>query len=863
MKNNLFIFMMGFMLCCQTEVKAEQTEDPIAYTVVRDGTATLYYDLERWNRLGTIYEGFPEGKYTTSLGMGWIAIYGGWTEADFQYFVIDPSFANYKDLTSTAYWFCDRSSLLSITGMEYLNTENVTTMDGMFSGCSSLTSLDVSHLNTSKVISMGAGRDTEGHRIGMFYCCSSLTSLDVSNFNTENVTTMLSMFEGCSSLTSLDISNFNTKNVTSMGYMFSRCSGLTSLNVSNFNTENVTYMTSMFSGCSSLTTLDVSNFNTGKVEYMRSMFSGCSGLTTLDVSNFNTENVTYMDEMFFGCNGLTSLDLSNFNTENVKSMDKIFYGCNGLSALDLSSFNTFTLYSAREMFAQCNKLVKITTGEYFVVDNIDNNKHYDMFKGCTSLVGQYGTVYDPNFVDRTRAYVGEGGYLWGVPATLVRAYAVYNNNTVTFYYDENKGNRPGNIDDLYNTGDKAWKQMGNIEKVVFDPSFADFHGRQQINGITFYYCYNLTSIEGLKYLDTSKMTSMSGMFAACENLISVDLAGFNTENVMDMSSMFSSCSRLTSLDLSGFNTANVSNMSGMFAACSSLTTIDLSSFNTANVSDMSDMFSGCSSLTSVDLSGFNTTNVTDMSRMFKECKSLTSLDMSSFNTANVTNMRYMFELCLSLTSLNLGSFNTANVTDMGNMFSGCQSLLSLDVSSFNTANVTNMQSMFRYCNGLTSLDMSSFNTENVTNMEYMFQYCKGLISLDMSSFVTASGLKTRDMFRSCTNLETIYASECWNKNNIDTKTYGDNMFWECKKLIGGAGTVYNSRYTDYKYAQIDRGTNNPGYFTDRNTQPSNSVEETKRIRTGGNYMIYSLFGERLTTPQKGINIINSKKVVLK
>ena len=785
LKNNLFIFMMGFMLCCQTEVKAEQTEDPIAYTVVRDGTATLYYDLERWNRLGTIYEGFPEGKYTTSLGMGWIAIYGGWTEADFQYFVIDPSFANYKDLTSTAYWFCDRSSLLSITGMEYLNTENVTTMDGMFSGCSSLTSLDVSHLNTSKVISMGAGRDTEGHRIGMFYCCSSLTSLDVSNFNTENVTTMLSMFEGCSSLTSLDISNFNTKNVTSMGYMFSRCSGLTSLNV----------------------------------------------------SNFNTENVTYMDEMFFGCNGLTSLDLSNFNTENVKSMDRIFYGCNGLSALDLSSFNTFTLYSAREMFAQCNKLVKITTGEYFVVDNIDNNKHYDMFKGCTSLVGQYGTVYDPNFVDRTRAYVGEGGYLWGVPATLVRAYAVYNNNTVTFYYDENKGNRPGNIDDLYNTGDKAWKQMGNIEKVVFDPSFADFHGRQQINGITFYYCYNLTSIEGLKYLDTSKMTSMSGMFAACENLISVDLAGFNTENVMDMSSMFSSCSRLTSLDLS--------------------------SFNTANVSDMSDMFSGCSSLTSVDLSGFNTTNVTDMSRMFKECKSLTSLDMSSFNTANVTNMRYMFELCLSLTSLNLGSFNTANVTDMGNMFSGCQSLLSLDVSSFNTANVTNMQSMFRYCNGLTSLDMSSFNTENVTNMEYMFQYCKGLISLDMSSFVTASGLKTRDMFRSCTNLETIYASECWNKNNIDTKTYGDNMFWECKKLIGGAGTVYNSRYTDYKYAQIDRGTNNPGYFTDRNTQPSNSVEETKRIRTGGNYMIYSLFGERLTTPQKGINIINSKKVVLK
>ena len=58
---------------------------------------------------------------------------------------------------------------------------------------------------------------------------------------------MSGMFSFCSSLTSLNLSNFNTNNVTDMRYMFSDCSSLTSLNLSNFNTNNVTNMSKMFS----------------------------------------------------------------------------------------------------------------------------------------------------------------------------------------------------------------------------------------------------------------------------------------------------------------------------------------------------------------------------------------------------------------------------------------------------------------------------------------------------------------------------------------------------------------------------------------------------------------------------------------
>ena len=121
---------------------------------------------------------------------------------------------------------------------------------------------------------------------GWFSECGYVTSITGMQYlNTSEVTTMQEMFYGCSSLTSLDLSNFNTGNVTDMAYMFRDCSGLTSLDVSSFDTGNVTKMSDMFSGCSSLTSLDVSNFNTGKVTDMEAMFWDCSSLTSLDLSS--------------------------------------------------------------------------------------------------------------------------------------------------------------------------------------------------------------------------------------------------------------------------------------------------------------------------------------------------------------------------------------------------------------------------------------------------------------------------------------------------------------------------------------------------------------------------------------------------
>ena len=118
----------------------------------------------------------------------------------------------------------------------------------------------------------------------MFMDCSSLTSLNVSGFDTSRVTRMISMFRGCSSLTSLDIRGLDTRLVTNMWCMFDGCSSLTSLDVRGFDMSQVTDMTGLFSNCSGLTSLDISRFNTSRVTRMISMFRGCSSLTSLDES---------------------------------------------------------------------------------------------------------------------------------------------------------------------------------------------------------------------------------------------------------------------------------------------------------------------------------------------------------------------------------------------------------------------------------------------------------------------------------------------------------------------------------------------------------------------------------------------------
>ena len=365
--------------------------------------------------------------------------------------VFDKSFSTYTP-TSLHSFFYYLTKLETITGLEYLNTAKVTNMRKMFSGCSSLTSLDVTHFNTAKVTDMSY----------MFANCVALTSLDVTNFNTENVANMERMFIGCSALLSLDVTNFNTAKVTNMERMFSFCKALTTIYASSkFVTPQVSNSIRMFYNCEKLKgevewkkdkatdktyakieggyfsggiprvkyadgtltffltskeTLGENEYelNSGKnlPEWVKHTFSitkvvfdtsfanarptscykwffWCENLNQVEgIKNLNTKEVTDMADMFYECRDLSSLDVSGFNTEKVTDMSGMFYECISLKLLDVAKFNTANVKSMSNMFYRCNNLDLLNVTN-FNTANVTNMQ--GMFYSCPALTTIYAS----------------------------------------------------------------------------------------------------------------------------------------------------------------------------------------------------------------------------------------------------------------------------------------------------------------------------------------------------------------------------------------------------------------------------------------------------------------------------------------
>ena len=159
-------------------------------------------------------------------------------------------------------------------------------------------------------------RDNNSQAKYMFEGKSNIQSIIFSkNIDTSNVTNMNFMFSGCSSLVNLDISSLDTSNVTEMRYLFSNCRSLVNLDVRGLNTSSVTDICGMFSSCSSIDILDLSNFDMSNVTNISSMFSGSvsnpMNLTEIKgIENWNTQNVRYASNLFYNCKILNNI---NFN----------------------------------------------------------------------------------------------------------------------------------------------------------------------------------------------------------------------------------------------------------------------------------------------------------------------------------------------------------------------------------------------------------------------------------------------------------------------------------------------------------------------------------------------------------------------
>ena len=403
----------------------------------------------------------------------------------------------------------------------------------------------------------------------------------------------------------------------------------------SFAAASPTTCRSWFNGFLQLTEIKgIKNLNTSNVSDMAYMFAGCSKLKSVDLTYMYSPYVKDMSYMFCDCSSLKTVYLKGLNTSNVEDMKHMFERCTSLGYLDLSSFNTQKVKNFEKMFYECRSLKAIYASPKFVVVNSPNLiSKAEMFSRCYKLAGETKSYY-PTHVNGDFAKI-DGGYFLNA-ADLI-PWVKQNDKTFTFYYGYkktlDKGKGEYKLDDWLN---KKRNDRTSFTKATFDESFALYQPTSCDSW--FFYYLKLEEIENLHYLNTSKVTTMEGMFMQCSVIKSLDLSAFETSNVENFYGMFSHCKELESLDVSNFDTSAATNMREMFIRCLKLKTIDLTNFETAKVKTMTKMFSKSTNLKAVIVGRKFSNSLDECTYMFADTPAqlYSHIDDYLANTGNKT-----------------------------------------------------------------------------------------------------------------------------------------------------------------------------------------------------------------------------------
>ncbi|UUV98493.1 BspA family leucine-rich repeat surface protein [Vagococcus luciliae] len=677
------------------------------------------------------------------------------------------------------------------------------------------------------------------------YYCESIEGIE--KVDVSSVTNMYGMFSYMTSLSSLDLSSWNVSKVTDMQWMFEALfvnskSEIRELNISSFvlranrPDKDSMFKNANFNKITIGSTFDVHVTDTVDPGFLQN--SHWYDESGKDVGSSIKVKPTFLDYVSSGHPGtyttykpepvpevvkwgtvpyqfdkntgvLTFVDTGTFSEAKESPWNRSTTDKGYVSALDIKKI-VFTKpvnapVNSKDLFSR-------SSNDKNYLENLQSIEHLNYLNtsNVTSMDSFFSGLYNVKTLDLSNMDTRKVTTMHGM---------FYHNRSLTElnlnYSNFDTSNVTTMMEMFSNT--RSLKTL-NLNTATFKTTKVKKMNRM------FEDMSNLTSLD-ITNFSTSNVQTMEGMFSGLSALPTLSINNFDTKNVNDISSMFYGMKSLKSLDVSNMNTSKVTNTSFTFASMTGINKLNLGNFDFTKVTNKDSMFlndilkeitlpstfSDTKNTTKLidvptdDTYNGNWVNINNKSKKLGQTKDflvneagkagtyvwgekaedvlkwgevpytfdeqtgkLTFVDggtlgdytvspwnrtdgkaisASAVKTIEFTksvktpaDSSYLFSDKGShkLTQLNsftgISNINTSNATDMSYMFSGMSGITNLDLSGFNTSSVTKMYAMFIDMAKLNKLTIASFDTSKVTNTAFMFSNCNALEEIQLPKF---------------------------------------------------------------------------------------------------------------------------------